>query len=281
MAAKAKQGRKTKADAPQAIGVIVTGGARGLGRAMTLGLAGAGVRVAVAELPSSAPQIAELLDDAKRLGIDDRIHPIDCDVTRFQQCAAAVKSAIAAFGAIHGVVNNAGIGMQDIGNVLVGERKKFHEVDAKAWQLAIDVNVNGPFNMAKAIAPALIAQGWGRIVNIETSTFTMTMQGFSPYGPSKAALEAATVIWSKDLEGTGVTVNALAPGGAANTRMIPAHEPVDRSTLVQPMQMVAPIVWLMSMRSDGVSGRRIIAKEWDAARLESTPAAEVGVQAGW
>src|SRR6516162_7342699 len=79
----------------------------------------------------------------------------------------------------------------------------------------------------------------------------MMMEGFSPYGPSKAALEAATVIWAKDLAGTGVRVNALAPGGPANTRMIPATEVADRSTLIQPDVMIAPIVWLMSPRSDG------------------------------
>jgi len=63
-------------------------------------------------------------------------------------------------------------------------------------------------------------------------------------------------------------VNALAPGGPANTRMIPKSEVGDRSTLIQPEVMMAPIVWLMSARSDGVSGRRIIAKEWDADRLQ-------------
>ena len=130
--------------------------------------------------------------------------------------------------------------------------------------------------MAKAVAPHLVKQGLGRIVNITTSHFTMVMDGFSPYGPSKAAMEAATVIWSKDLAGTGVTVNALLPGGAANTRMIPQGDLVDRSTLVQPEVMMAPIVWLMSPRSNGVTGRRIIAKEWDAARLASTPADQVG-----
>ena len=104
--------------------------------------------------------------------------------------------------------------------------------------------------MAKAVAPALVAQGWGRIVNIVTSHFTMVMDGFSPYGPAKAALEAATVVWSKDLADTGVTVNALLPGGPGNTRMIPLEEVPDRSKLVQPEVMMAPIVWLMSAESE-------------------------------
>jgi hypothetical protein len=63
--------------------------------------------------------------------------------------------------------------------------------------------------------------------------------------------------------------------------MIPAEEVADRSTLIQPEVMVAPIVWLMSPRSDGVTGRRIIAKEWDATRLASEPPERVGAPAGW
>jgi 3-oxoacyl-[acyl-carrier protein] reductase len=261
--------------------VIVTGGARGLGRAMALGLAKAGVRVAVADLPSSEAAMGELLDLARAQRVQERIHPVDCDVTRWDDCTAAARAAVERFGAVHGLVNNAGVGMQHIGNVLVGARKKFYEVDADTWRNAINVNFNGPFMMAKALAPMLVTQGWGRVVNIETSNYTMMMEGFSPYGPSKAALEAATVIWAKDLAGTGVTVNALAPGGPANTRMIPATEVTDRSTLIQPEVMIAPIVWLMSPRSDGVTGRRIIAKEWDAARLASEPAEKIGTPAGW
>jgi NAD(P)-dependent dehydrogenase (short-subunit alcohol dehydrogenase family) len=243
--------------------VIVTGGARGLGRAMTLALMRSNVRVAVADLPASAAELRELSDIAGKESLQDRLLCIECDVTQWQDCAGAVKKTADHFGAVHGLVNNAGVGMQHIGNVLVGRRKRFFEVDADTWRSAMDVNLNGPFMMARAIAPRLIEQGWGRIVNIVTSFFTMMMDGFSPYGPSKAALEAATVIWSKDLAETGVTVNALLPGGPANTRMIPQSEVADRATLVQPEVMMAPIVWLMSTRSDGITGLRIIAKEWD------------------
>jgi 3-oxoacyl-[acyl-carrier protein] reductase len=134
--------------------------------------------------------------------------------------------------------------------------------------------------MAKAVAPVLVRQGFGRIVNITTSHFTMVMEGFSPYGPSKAGLEAATVIWAKDLAGTGVTVNALVPGGPANTRMIPLAEIADRSTLIQPEAMVEPITWLMSRAADGVSSRRIIAKNWNAQLAREAPE-QVGAPAGW
>jgi 3-oxoacyl-[acyl-carrier protein] reductase len=266
---------------PSAIAVMVTGAARGMGRAMTLGLARAGVRVAAADLPSSQGEMRDLLDTTQREGLQDKVFPIDCDVTRWSDCENAVKTAIGRFGAVHGLVNNAGIGMQGFGHVQVGPRKKFYEHDADAWRRAIDANVNGPFMMAKAVAPTLVAQAWGRIVNIVTSHFTMVMDGFSPYGPSKAALEAATVIWSKDLAQTGVTVNALLPGGPGNTRMIPLDEVPDRSTLVQPEVMMAPIIWLMSADSNGVTGRRFIAKSWDSALPPSEAAKNAGAPAGW
>jgi NAD(P)-dependent dehydrogenase (short-subunit alcohol dehydrogenase family) len=65
--------------------------------------------------------------------------------------------------------------------------------------------------MAKAVTPTLVTQGWGRIVNIVTSHFTMVMDGFSPYGPSKAALGAATVVWSKDPRGNRCDRECAAP----------------------------------------------------------------------
>jgi NAD(P)-dependent dehydrogenase (short-subunit alcohol dehydrogenase family) len=266
---------------PANIAVIVTGAARGMGRAMTLGLARAGVRVAAADLPSSQSEMRDLLTTTQQEGLQDKVFPVHCDVTQWSDCQNAVKAAAGHFGAVHGLVNNAGIGMQGFGHVQVGPKKRFYEHDADAWRRAIDANFNGPFMMAKAVAPTLVAQGWGRIVNIVTSHFTMVMDGFSPYGPSKAALEAATVIWSKDLADTGVTVNALLPGGPGNTRMIPLEEVPDRSKLVQPEVMMAPIAWLMSAESNGVTGRRFIAKGWDLSLPPSEAAKKAGAPAGW
>jgi len=263
------------------ISVIVTGAARGMGRAMALGLARAGVRVTAADLPASHSEMCEVLDMARKQGVQNRIALIDCDVTQWRDCEQAVRAAIDRFGGVHGLVNNAGLGMQGFGNVIVGERKKFYEHDVDAWRRSMDVNFNGAFMMAKAIAPTLVAQRFGRIVNIETSHFTMVMDGFSPYGPSKAALEAATVIWAKDLAGTGVTVNALLPGGPGNTRMIPLAEIADRSTLVQPEVMVAPICWMMSKASDGVSGRRLTANAWNLALPASEAAEKASAPGGW
>ena len=260
--------------------VIVTGGAGGLGRAMTLGLARAGARVLAVDLAARQDAADELMQIAGSESLDAQIDFVACDITRYADCTAAVQSAIDRFGGVHGLVNNAGLGMQHIGPVQVGTRRRFYEVEADTWCASITTNVCGSYHMAKAVTPHLVRQGWGRIVNITTSHFTMVMEGFSPYGPSKAAVEAASVIWAKDLAGTGITVNVLVPGGPANTRMIPQNEISDRAKLIQPDVMVGPICWLMSRASDGVSGRRIIAKEWDARIAGETPE-KVGAPAGW
>jgi NAD(P)-dependent dehydrogenase (short-subunit alcohol dehydrogenase family) len=117
---------------------IVTGGARGLGRAMTLALMRSGVQVTVLDLPASAAESSELVSLADREGLRDRLFLQQCDVTQWRQCIDAVKQTIERFGALHGLVNNAGVGMQDIGNVLIGKRKPFYEVEADTWRHAID-----------------------------------------------------------------------------------------------------------------------------------------------
>jgi NAD(P)-dependent dehydrogenase (short-subunit alcohol dehydrogenase family) len=129
----------------------------------------------------------------------------------------------------------------------------------------MSIRPSGPFLMAKSVAPLLLKNGWGRIINISANRQTINRKGFSPYGLSKAAVEAETAIWAQDLENTGVTVNALLPGGATLTGMIPESEPERvRASLLQPEVIVPPLLWLVSNAADGVTGKRIIATEWSA-----------------
>jgi len=92
---------------------------------------------------------------------------------------------------------------------------------------------------------------------------TMRRAGVSPCDPSKAALEAATAIWAQDLAGSGVTVNALLPGGATLTGMIPEHvDPALKAKLLDPGIIIPPLLWLASTVSDGVTGMRFNASQW-------------------
>src|SRR3546814_3463572 len=111
------------------------------------------------------------------------------DVTREQDCTRIVALAQERFGRLDLLVNNAGRGMKYVSERFLSEPTRFWEADPEVWRMVIDTNVNGPFLMARAAAPGMIAAGHGRIVNVTMNHATMRRRGFSPYGPSKAALE--------------------------------------------------------------------------------------------
>jgi NAD(P)-dependent dehydrogenase (short-subunit alcohol dehydrogenase family) len=143
------------------------------------------------------------------------------------------------------------------------EPTRFWEILPETWRLIMDTNANGPFLMARTAAPVMIGAGWGRIINISVSRDTMRRRGFTPYGPSKAALESETIIWSQELLATGVTANALLPGGATRTGMIPNSVSDEvRSKFLDPDIIVPPLVWLISQDADDVTGKRFVATKW-------------------
>jgi NAD(P)-dependent dehydrogenase (short-subunit alcohol dehydrogenase family) len=129
--------------------------------------------------------------------------------------------------------------------------------------------------MAQAALPAMLAQRWGRILNIGATSGTMRKAGNAPYGISKATIEPATIIWSQDLASTGVTVNTLLPGGATATGMTTSLSAGAGKSLLDPAIMGPPAVWLASAAADSVSGARVNAKRWDA----SLPGAEAFARA--
>ncbi len=256
---------------------LVTGAGRGLGRAMALGLSRAGFRVAI----TAARNRAEL-EAAVREASPGQVYPVISDASRESDCAALVREVQKQLGPVDVLVNNAGRGMRYVSERFMFEPTRFWETDPATWRMVIDTNVNGPFFLARALTPGMISRGWGRIINISMNLETMRRAGFSPYGPSKAALESETIIWAQDLAGTGVTVNALLPGGASLTGMIPDEvPPALRQKLLMPEIMVPPLLWLVSPDSDGMTGRRLVAARW-RTDLGGREAAEAATdQAGW
>jgi NAD(P)-dependent dehydrogenase (short-subunit alcohol dehydrogenase family) len=127
----------------------------------------------------------------------------------------------------------------------------------------------------------MMRQGWGRIVNVTTSLGTMLNAGNPTYGPSKAALEALSAIMAKDLDGTGVTVNVLVPGGITNTPMVSDEAGFERAQMIQPEVMAPPLVWLVSDAAGRITGRRFLAVHWDTKLPPEEAAEKAGAPVAW
>ena len=259
---------------------IVTGAASpmGLGRNMTEALVRAGARVSMMDINSD--WLGQSSNDLREIAGDDCVMTQVVDVTSPREAEEAVARTIAQMGGLHILVNNAGIAPR---NMLMGgeTRNNFWEVPAAEWDRVMAVNAGGPFYMCRAVVPHFLAQGWGRIIGVTTSMNTMYNPGGTPYGPSKAAHEALIAMASRELEGTGVTVNVLVPGGMSNTNLIPDEAVHSREGMIQPDVMRAPVVWLASESSNGINGQRFIGYYWD----ESLPLEErierAGAPAAW
>jgi 3-oxoacyl-[acyl-carrier protein] reductase len=246
---------------------------------MALALVRAGVDVLITGA-RSAGELDRTTAEAQALG-KGRCFGRRADVSDAGHCVQVQAEAVERFGRVDILVNNAARGPTDLGGAAPdGGRPRFWEADSDAYQRMIDANVTGPFFMARCCAPAMVAAGHGRIINISTSRPTMLIERSGPYGATKAMLEASSRTWASELAGTGVTVNVLLPGGPADTALIPGavgersnryragKEPLGQEGIVTggllpPELMVPPLLWLASDDAADVTGRRFIARDWD------------------
>ena len=199
--------------------VIITGGAGGMGTVMTLALLEDGARVAVVD--NQEERVQAMARSTAGVADEGALITLTADITKADDCERVTNAVLDRFGRVDALVNAAGIGMQTVRSNYMSEPVRFWEVEPERWQAVMDVNWKGAFLMARAVTPHLVKQGSGRIVNVTTSLDTMFRGAYTPYGMSKAALEAATASWAKDLEDSGVTVNVLVPGGPTNTSFHP------------------------------------------------------------
>lgn len=256
--------------------VLVTGAGSGLGKVMATALLAQGHRVILSS--TNAVTLAKAIDEscAQR----GQAVAIVSDLANDGACESLIEQARNAFGHIDVLVNNAGLGSDSIRDDYLHNPFRFWEVDPAIFERFFQVNSTAPYRLASLLAPAMIKNGWGRIVNVTTSLDTMLK--VPVYGGSKAAIEAHTAVMANDLEGTGVTANVLVPGGAAVSRMT-ATLGLPTEQLIPAEVMSPPVAWLCSHASDGFSARRIIARQWDpalppeqAAQASSYPVAWTG-----
>lgn len=176
---------------------IVTGGARGIGRAIVEAFLDGGARVLIADVLDNvgAETVEELADRG------DVIYQ-HCDVTSPQDAEGAVTKASEAFGSVDILVNNAGITRDSL----------LIRLSPEDWDKVLSINLKGAFLMTQAAARVMMKARSGRIVNISSVVGLMGNFGQSNYSASKAGLIGLTKSSAKELAGRGVTVNAIAPG---------------------------------------------------------------------
>jgi 3-oxoacyl-[acyl-carrier protein] reductase len=221
---------------------------------MALGLLAKGAHV-IFSATGPSDHLSTTLKFAGELARSDRFATIFGDVARYEDCVRMAKEATASFGQIDVLINNAGIPM-------AGEGPLFWQMNPDDWARMSGTNCNSVFYMCRAVVPDMVARGSGKIINISTSERTMVRPRFSPYGPSKAFVEACSRVWAGELKGTGVSVNVLSPGGAVDTAADVTGVQTQGKTFLPASVMNGPIAWLSSSASDGVSGDRFVANLW-------------------
>jgi NAD(P)-dependent dehydrogenase (short-subunit alcohol dehydrogenase family) len=265
---------------------IVTGGLRGLGRAMAFGLAREGHRVlAVGHIDADVAEVEAATAGANFPG---HILPLVADLRLPAECDRIVALAQERLGTPQILVNNAGLTFTTIDPARFRrpEPQKFWQVPDDIVQRVIETNYIAADQMSRRVAPKMVEAGWGRIVNVTTKLDTMNRAHTSPYGASKAALEMATEVWSKEVEGTGLTINIVNPGAGANTPgMADEMRAMSREgrapRLVEPEEMVAPLLYVVSREADNVNGWRFDANLWDTALPPAEAARRAGRPAGF
>jgi 2-hydroxycyclohexanecarboxyl-CoA dehydrogenase len=177
---------------------LVTGGGRGIGRAIALRLAADGLAVAV------AARSRDQVDDTARAA-GHRALALVLDVTDAASIAAAVERTARELGPVDVLVNNAG----------VAESAPFAKTEPDFWDRHFAVNVRGPYLLARAVLPGMLERRWGRVINVASLAGLFGSPYVTAYTASKHALVGFTRALATEVSGKGVTVNALCPGFTA------------------------------------------------------------------
>ncbi|HEU5282299.1 MAG TPA: 3-oxoacyl-ACP reductase family protein [Burkholderiales bacterium] len=179
---------------------LVTGGSRGIGRAIVVALAKAGMQVTFSyrERAAEAEQVA-----AEVAAQGARVHALRADAGRADECQRLAAAALEAMGRIDVLVNNAGTHLP--GAML-------RDMPAGEWNRILRVNLDGPFHLTRAVLPHMRERGSGHVINISSNVTNRMPAGYGAYAVSKAALEAFTRILAKEEGPAGIRVNAVAPG---------------------------------------------------------------------
>lgn len=188
---------------------IVTGGARGIGRAIAERLLASGAHVSLWDVDNAA-----LAEAWAELGAHGTVHIATVDLSDLASVQRATRETLAQFGKLDILVNNAGI---------TGGNAKTWEIDPADWRRVMDINLNGPFYCCHSVVPHLLTNGYGRIVNIASIAGKEGNPNAAHYSASKAAVIALTKSLGKELATANITVNAVAPAVIATDILAQMH----------------------------------------------------------
>jgi NAD(P)-dependent dehydrogenase (short-subunit alcohol dehydrogenase family) len=225
--------------------VFLTGAAGGIGRVLVRAFIERGAAVIAADVDAAG---------LERLERSERLVTRVLDIADPAACEKAVRDA-----QIDILINNGALGLQVLRETCMTDLVRIDEITPEFWNRMVAVNLSGAWYLTRAAVPGMRARGWGRIINVTTSFFTMLRGRFHPYGPVKAGLEAMSAGHASEFDGTGITVNIVVPGGPADTPMVPAASGLRREDLVPPAKMAPPMLWLCSRDADAVTGKRYMA----------------------
>lgn len=231
---------------------IVTGGARGIGRAIALTLAEAGANIVI-NYTSSSKAAEEVVEEAKKLGVSALA--VKADVSVNDEIENLVKQVLNQFASIDILVNNAGITRD---NLLI-------RMSEEEFQDVIDINLKGAFICTKHVSKVMIKQRAGRIINIASVVGVMGNAGQSNYAASKAGLIGFTKSIAKELAKRNVNVNAVAPGYIETDMTSSLPEKVREEFMIniplaragKPQDVANAVLFLSSKYSEYITGQVI------------------------
>jgi len=229
---------------------VVTGAARGIGRAIVTRLAAEGAAVIIADIDRHGAETT-----AKELEAAGRRACASCmDVGNPEQVNATMQSTVQLFGSIDILVNNAGI---------VGEEYPVHKMSDEQWHRMMDVNLHGVFYCSRAVVPIMLSKQWGRIVNISSVAGKEGVPNIADYVASKAGVIGFTKCLAKEVARNGITVNCVTPGLTADTEMARGFTAEQRASKVAkvpmarmatPEEVAAVAIFLASEEASFVTG---------------------------
>jgi len=234
--------------------VIVTGGARGIGKAYCLGFAANGSKVVIADIDSEN-SVNTVNEIRQKGGI---AVAIPTDVTDFEGVQNMARKTVDIFGGIDVLVNNAAL-VADL------EPKPWDQISPEEWDKVLRVNITGMFYCVRAVAPYMIKKGKGKIINITSDLFLIGGKGRLHYITSKAAVVGFTRALARELGDYNINVNAVAPG-LTYTGFLKVPQELFNEVKQQrcikrieyPEDLVGTVLFLASEASDFITGQTIV-----------------------